>query len=265
MPSLQHLKKQSKNLVKIFPSLEQRRVPLQLSEAQEIVARLNGYPSWHAATSAAQIESPAPDAEVRSSDEMKQINDALAEKIASGECSLGTALWSLSISAQQFDQSVEVLYGEPRKTGAREFVDTMRQLAVVAYYYRLYGMVARLQTALPLADPDLAETAILLFNHANKLTFPLDAPVRDVFVGRLWGPMERSGIQRVSDLVEIIRTRGEYWRDAFSVGNLPGQLDAKWIFGTLKRRCGIAFSNEAQLMKRRKRSVPAPKARLMTA
>lgn len=265
MPSLQYLKKQSKNLVKIFPSLEQRRTPLQLSEAQEIVARLNGYPSWHAATSAAQAESPAPDAEICSSDEMKQINDALAEKIASGECSLGTALWTLSLNSQQFDQSVEVLYGEPRKAGASAFVDTMRQLAVVAYHYRLYGMVARLQTALPLADPDLAETAILLFNHANTLTFPLDAPVRDVFVGRLWEPMERSGIQRVSDLVEIIRTRGEYWRDAFSARNLPDQTDTKWMFGTLKRRCDITFPDEVQLLKRRKRSIPASKATPMTA
>lgn len=53
--SLDHLKKQAKNLKKVLPEfIREHPTGGALSDCQELVARVNGYPSWHAAVTRLQ-------------------------------------------------------------------------------------------------------------------------------------------------------------------------------------------------------------------
>lgn len=55
MPSTEHLRKQARNLQKLAPELSLAPLAdLPLTRAQEIVARINGYPNWSAAVSSAR-------------------------------------------------------------------------------------------------------------------------------------------------------------------------------------------------------------------
>ncbi|WP_371436302.1 hypothetical protein [Polaromonas sp.] len=48
--SIEHLKKQAKNLHRFLPEfLAKSTQPLSLNACQELMARVSGYPSWHAA------------------------------------------------------------------------------------------------------------------------------------------------------------------------------------------------------------------------
>lgn len=49
--SLESLKKQAKNLLRLLPGFVSKKgAALQLAHCQELVAQLHGYPNWHAAT-----------------------------------------------------------------------------------------------------------------------------------------------------------------------------------------------------------------------
>ena len=49
--SLESLKKQAKNLLRLLPGfVQQNSTGLQLAHCQELVAQVHGYPNWHAAT-----------------------------------------------------------------------------------------------------------------------------------------------------------------------------------------------------------------------
>ena len=49
--SIDHLKKQAKNLHKLLPEFVQKHGlgTLKLSDCQELIAQINGYGSWHSA------------------------------------------------------------------------------------------------------------------------------------------------------------------------------------------------------------------------
>lgn len=59
--STDKLKKQSKNLLRLFPDfIRDHGSELRLADCQELVARLNGYPNWHAAMTRAGCTSQEP-------------------------------------------------------------------------------------------------------------------------------------------------------------------------------------------------------------
>lgn len=58
--SIEHLKKQAKNLHRHLPEfLAKNPQPFSLSACQELVARSSGYPSWHAASTAPARNPPS--------------------------------------------------------------------------------------------------------------------------------------------------------------------------------------------------------------
>lgn len=72
--SIEHLKKQAKNLKKSLPAFLEQYPDgsAPLSQFQELIAKASGYPSWHAAVNAkddarpiGQVEKPAPPVQVR--------------------------------------------------------------------------------------------------------------------------------------------------------------------------------------------------------
>lgn len=74
--SLESLKKQAKNLLRLLPGfVQQNSTGLQLAHCQELVAQVHGYPNWHAATKRLSESDPSVAPQLHAVDKIGDVSE----------------------------------------------------------------------------------------------------------------------------------------------------------------------------------------------